>query len=284
MLPQLVPEDKLTKVNGTNSSLQSMVMLVSPMVSAPLLEYVPLSMIFFIDVVTAVIGVGILLWFVQVPVHAKAQAQQTVSYLSDLAAGLKYIRRHDFVLAFCLFNAAFLFLAAPACFLTPLQVTRTFGDEVWRLSAIEVFFTVCMMIGGGLIAIWGGLSNKIHMMIAASSMFGICTFLLGVVPYFWLYLLVMGIFGLSMPFFNTPFMVLLQQKVEQDYLGRVFGVFTMISSSMMPFGMIVFGPVADYVKIEWLLIGTGVLLFLLTLSLLFNKTIMKAGQPVAETN
>ena len=34
ILPQIVPTDKLTKVNGINGSLQSMVLLVSPMVGA----------------------------------------------------------------------------------------------------------------------------------------------------------------------------------------------------------------------------------------------------------
>lgn len=38
-------------------------------------------------------------------------------------------------------------MMAPAAFLTPLQVTRTFGDEVWRLTAIEIAFSVGMMAG-----------------------------------------------------------------------------------------------------------------------------------------
>jgi DHA3 family macrolide efflux protein-like MFS transporter len=41
-LPQLVPQDKLTKVNATNGSIQAMVMLVSPMISGALLTMVPL--------------------------------------------------------------------------------------------------------------------------------------------------------------------------------------------------------------------------------------------------
>ena len=61
-----------------------------------------------------------------------------------------------------------------------------------------------------------------------------------------------------MPMFNTPATVLLQEKVEEDYLGRVFGVMGMISTSMMPLGMLIFGPIADFIKIEWMLLGTGI--------------------------
>ena len=61
-----------------------------------------------------------------------------------------------------------------------------------------------------------------------------------------------------MPMFNTPSTVLLQEKVEGEFLGRVFSVLSMISSIMMPLGMLVFGPMADYVAIEKMLIGTGI--------------------------
>ena len=51
-VPQIVPEEKLTKVNGINSSVQSVIMLLSPMVSGALLSMTTIEVIFFIDVVT----------------------------------------------------------------------------------------------------------------------------------------------------------------------------------------------------------------------------------------
>ena len=60
--------------------------------------------------------------------------------------------------------------------------------------------------------------------------------------------------------FNTPSTVLLQETVEPDYMGRVFGVLAMISSSMMPMGMLVFGPLSDVFPIEGMLVFTGILL------------------------
>jgi DHA3 family macrolide efflux protein-like MFS transporter len=49
---------------------------------------------------------------------------------------------------------------------------------------------------------------------------------------------------------------------------------------MMPLGMLVFGPLADIVKIEWLLVGTGILLFILSFFLIFNKALVEAGNPL----
>jgi len=284
MIPQLVPADKLTRVNAINGSLQSFVMLCSPIVSAALLTVASLEMIFFVDVMTAAVAILILLIFVHVPVHAKALQPSTAGYFADMREGLRYIKDHEYARKFFVFCAFFFFLTAPGAFLTPLQVARSFGDEIWRLTAIEIAFSVGMILGGAILAAWGGFRNKIHTMSLSCLVIGFCTFGLGVVPDFWIYLFFMWLIGVVLPFFNTPSMVLLQEKVEEDYLGRVFGVFTMIFSSMMPLGMLLFGPISDMVKIEWLLMGTGLLLFMQAFFLVGSKALVEAGKPVPKAS
>ena len=279
ILPQLVPEEKLTKVNGINGSIQALIMLLSPIASGALLSMATIETIFFIDVVTAAIAVLILLVFLKIPVHMKALNKQTTSYLTDMKLGFSYIKNHAFLKKFFLFFALFFVLVAPVAFLTPLQVTRSFGNDVWRLTAIEIVFAIGMMLGGIVIASWGGFKNKIHTMTLAALVTGACTVALGIIPVFWIYLVFMGLIGVVMPFFNTPSMVLIQEKVEGDYLGRVFGVFGMISTSMMPLGMLIFGPISDMIKIEWLLIVTGILMFIQGFFLIGSKILMEAGKP-----
>ena len=150
---------------------------------------------------------------------------------------------------------------------------------VWRLSAIEIAFSIGMMAGGGIIASWGGFQNKVKTMAFASVIMGVCTFALGIVPLFWIYLVFMALFGVAMPIFSTPGTVLLQEKIEEEYLGRVFGVMGMISTSMMPLGMLIFGPIADFIKIEWLLVGTGIFIIILAIFLGRNKELIEAGKP-----
>lgn len=278
ILPQIVPKNKLTKVNGINGSIQAIIMFVSPLVSAALLGMATMEIIFFIDVVTAAIAIGTLLIFLKIPLHEKAKDKQTTSYLSDFKLGLQYVNSHDFLKKFFLFFALFMVLMAPASFLTPLQVARSFGDDVWRLTAIEIVFSIGMMAGGAIIAAWGGFSNKVKTMGFATVIMGVCTFALGSVPNFWVYLFFMGVFGVAMPILNTPATVLLQEKIEEDYLGRVFGVMGMISTSMMPIGMLIFGPLADMIKIEWLLIGTGAFIMCLSILLVKNHVLIEAGK------
>lgn len=277
-LPQIVPQDKLTSVNATNSSIQSLVMLVSPMVSGALLTMATIESIFFIDVVTAAIAVLIMLLFLHVPSHGKALSKQASSYFIDMHEGFIYIRNHPFIKAFCIFNIVYFILIAPSAFLTPLQVTRSFGSDVWRLTAIEVIFSIGMMAGGIIMASWGGFKNRIHTMSLSNFIIGFCTFMLGITPVFWIYLFFMGLIGIAIPVFTTPSNVLMQQKVEGDFLGRVFGILSMISSITMPLGMLIYGPAADYIRIEWLLVGTGLSLVVQSLFMLRNKVLLEAGR------
>jgi DHA3 family macrolide efflux protein-like MFS transporter len=67
ILPQIVPKEGLTKVNGINGSIQAIIMFVAPMVSAALLSMTSIEIIFFIDVITAAIAIFVLVTFFKIP-------------------------------------------------------------------------------------------------------------------------------------------------------------------------------------------------------------------------
>jgi DHA3 family macrolide efflux protein-like MFS transporter len=278
-IPQIVPEEHLTKINGFQGSVQSLVTLTSPMVSGALMAFAPLETLFFLDVVTAVIGICIVFFFVKVPAKEQTEPvkQNSTEYFHDLKEGLKYIKKHGYVLRMVLFSAIFLFVFSPAALLTPLQVTRDFGKDVWRLSAIEIAFSAGMMAGGILIGMWGGFKNRIYTMALSCVLCGILAAGLGLAPNFWLYLAIMGLLGLALPLYNAPSMVLLQTTVEPAFMGRVISVFTMVSSTMMPLGMVLFGPAADIISIDTLLIVTGLLAALLAIPMTASKILREAG-------
>jgi DHA3 family macrolide efflux protein-like MFS transporter len=282
-IPQIVPVEHLTKVNGIQASIQSLCMFVAPMISAALMSFASLESLFFLDVITAGIGIAILFFFVKVP---KIEAAETtldenrkgIDYFRDLKEGFRYIRQHGFILRLITLVAVFTFLSAPTAFLTPLQVARNFGEEVWRLSSIEIAFSVGMILGGILIGFWSGFKNRMYTMALAGFLFSVEAVGLGVVHNFWIYIAIMATAGLTVPFYNTPSMVLLQTKVEPAFMGRVMSAFTMISSIMMPIGMLIFGPLADIVSIDLLLIVTGVLLFVMIFPFLASKQLREAGK------
>jgi len=135
------------------------------------------------------------------------------------------------------------------------------------------------MAGGALIAYWGGFRNRIKTMLLSNLIMGVCALAVGLLTDFIPYLAAMAVFGIAMPFFNTPSAVMIQEHVEEAFLGRVFSVMSMLSTSLMPLGMLLFGPLAELVRIELLLVVTGALLLLLVPLALGNKRLMEAGVP-----
>ena len=282
IIPQIVPEEHLTRINGFQSSIQSLVTLTSPMLGGALMTFAPLEALFFLDVITAIIGISIVFFFVKVPVQEAAETETPrhtgTDYFHDLKQGLRYIRQHGYVLRILIISAIFCFSFAPASFLTPLQVTRNYGPEVWRLSAIEIAFSIGMMAGGLLIGVWGGFKNRIYTMAFSCALCGILSAALGIQPHFWAYLIIMGLLGVSMPLYNAPSMVLLQTTVNPAYMGRVMSVFTMVSSTMMPLGMVVLGPLSDIIAIDILLVITGIAVLLLSIPMIASRTLREAGR------
>lgn len=276
LLPDIVPEKHLTRVNGINGSLQALFSLASPVLGALLLSLVPLGAVFFVDIVTAVIAIIIMLTAFVLPAKEK-EASVSENYFTEMKEGFRYIFKNRYLVEFFVFCIVYFIMMAPAAFLTQVQVVRNYGEGYWHLSAIEVAFSVGMVIGGIGITLLGGLKNKMHTVALAASLMGICTFALGIPMPFMLYLLCMGLFGVAMPILNTPVMTMLQEKVDPQYRGRVFGIMTMINTSMMPLGMVIFGPMADIIPIETLLLGTGIVIMIAAFLMTRAKELLRAG-------
>src|SRR5690606_15824690 len=150
MIPQIVPADQLMRVNGVFGSIQSAMALLAPAAAGAVFGIFGIVPVFFIDVVTAVIGVGFLL-FVSVPTLASV-ASKTTSYREDLVGGFRYIWAHKVVRWLLgVFAIIFLLTVAPS-FITPLLIARTFGTEVWMVTVLEIAFSVGMTLGGVLVA------------------------------------------------------------------------------------------------------------------------------------
>lgn len=272
LIPQIAPTRNLIRVNGINGSIQSAMALLAPAAAGALYAWAAaasdgaaasLIPIFFIDVATAVIGVGILAFIPVGTVRRAADAH--TGYFADLVDGVRYIVHHAFVRwLLVLFAIIFLLTVAPSN-LTPLMLVRSFpageSQDVVNLAVLEIAFSIGMMLGGILVASFFAKRSRIGMIVASSLVFGVLSIGLGLSPNVWVFFGFMFLVGLAVPFFSTPSMTLLQETVEPERQGRVFGFVGIVMAVAMPIGMVVFGPLADLVPIEALLIAAGVLTF-----------------------
>lgn len=301
MIPQITPTRHLMRVNGILQSVQSAMALLAPALAGALFGLAaaaastgdgappPASVlvpIFFIDVVTAAFGIG-LISMIRVPTIRLA-AQTHSGYFADLVEGIRYIAHHAFVRwLLVVYAIVFLLIVAPAN-LTPLMLVRSFAgtetEDVFNLTVLEVAFSAGMVLGGIAIAIWGGTKNRITLIATSALVFGALSIGLGLSPNLWVFWASMFLLGLVAPFFGTPAMTALQETVDPERQGRVFGFVGIVTALAMPFGMALFGPLADVFSVELLLIASGVLTFIvigLALTLPAGRRAMAAAHAMA---
>ncbi|TYB57618.1 MFS transporter [Nonomuraea sp. PA05] len=255
MIPQIAPDDQLMRVNGIFQTIQSAMALLAPAAAGAIFAAYGLAPVFFLDVITAVIGIG-LLALVTVPTLERA-TEARPTYRQDLAEGMRYVRAHPVVRWLLIVYAIIFLLTVAPSFVTPLMVARTFGSEAWMLAALEIAFSLGMMLGGVLMSTVLAKRSPIGLILVAVYGFGLTTVALGLSGNLWVFYAFMFVFGLLVPPFSTPFMTLIQKTVEPAMHGRMFSYVGIVMALATPVGMAVFGPLADVVSVQALLITAG---------------------------
>jgi DHA3 family macrolide efflux protein-like MFS transporter len=286
VIPQIVPADKLMRINGINSSIQSVIGLLAPVAAAAVYANMSIVPIFFIDVVTAIIGISIFS-FIRVPSLERVSAEDKPSYFADLKDGMNYIFSHDLVRwVMGIFAVVFLLAVAPSN-LSPLFIARNFGTEVWKLTVAEVLFSIGMALGGVALATFASKVNKISLIIATSISFGFLSIEMGLSPNLIVFYALFFVIGLIVPSFFTSAMTTLQETVEPERQGRVFGFVGIVISVAMPIGMSVLGPLADVFPVENLLVASGVAMIIavgLAVSLPAGRRAVAAARASTKTS
>lgn len=277
MIPQIVPPDQLMRVNGIFQSIGSAMALIAPAVAAAVFATFGIVRVFFLDVITAIIGVGFLA-IVAVPDIDRSGVEPT-SYRQDLVEGMRYIATHRIVRwLLVVFAIIFLLTVAPS-FVTPLLIVRDFGPEEWKLAALEIAFSVGMVLGGIVVAGWLAKRSRMGLIMFSTYVFGALTVGMGLTGNLWVFYGLMFLLGLSVPLFSTPFMTLIQETVEPAKHGRVFSYVSIVMALATPVGMSVFGPLADTVSVQSLLIVGG----LATIGFMTVAVMMPSGRLAVAT-
>ncbi len=256
IFPQIVPLDKLTRVQGINQTVNSVLLLAAPAMGGLVLAFFGIVWTMFVDVATAAVAVAVL---GRIHVERVARAGGT-SMLEELRAGVVYTWGHALLKRVVVCFSFSFFLITPAAILTPLMLERSFDGGVWELTANELVWTAGSLLGGLYVSAKGGFKDKVLVIASCLVVFGVTFALLGLVSSLELYLLIMGVSGFFLPVIVTAQTVLLQENTEEAMMGRVFSIVQIITASAMPVGIIFFGPLADVVSVESILVVSGVLL------------------------
>ena len=144
----MVPKEHLARVAGLNQALQGVTMIAAPALGAILLALLPLHSILAIDVITAIIAIG-LLFVSRIPQPVGQQAEAGVKGVwQDMRAGFVYIVRWPALLSVLVVSALLNLVLTPAFSLVPILVTKHFAGDASQLAWMNAAYGFGFVAGG----------------------------------------------------------------------------------------------------------------------------------------
>jgi DHA3 family macrolide efflux protein-like MFS transporter len=276
----MVPKEHLARIQGLNQMLWGGMSVFSAPLGALLLELLPLQGILAIDVVTAVIAIGPL-FFIAVPqperVTMVAGAEGNASFWQDFTSGLKYVWGWPGLLLICLMAMQINFLLNPAFLLLPLVVTKHFNGEAIQLATLESLAGIGTIAGGLVLSAWGGFKRRILTAMTGVIGLGLGCLMMGLLPpsaFTWA-VVAMFIVGFVNPISNGPLLAAVQAAVAPDMQGRVFSLISSLAAATSPIGLLIAGPVSDWLGPQaWFIIG-GIVTVVTGITAFFIPAVMR---------
>ena len=258
IMPTMVPEAEITRVNGQFGIIQSLIFIVSPGIGAFMVAALPIHWVILLDVIGFILGAGMLL-LVKIP--EVASQGEKISVVKDALEGFNILRENKPMWKMTLIGALFMLLFMPAMSLYPLVTTKYFGGTIVHAGWVEVLFAAAMLIGSFAVGIFGKTKDRMPWIIAAYFIVGLSIggsgFLPGNMSGFWVFLVLNVFAGIVGQIYTTMNMAITQQSFEAQYLGRVMGIVSALMSIAGPVGLIFAAPVAESIGVQNMLVIAG---------------------------
>lgn len=264
----MVPQEELTRIGGLNQSLEGLSRIVAPPLAALLLSVASVSAVLLVDIVTALAAiVPVLIIAIPQPKLTTEQLERRTRtwVLHDLRDGYLYVRRRRPLLVIVGLAALLNVILAPAFALLPLLVNKVYGGGAGELALVETAGGLGVILGGALLAAWGGFRRRIYTTLMGLAGIGIGGLVIGLAPVwaFWLVVAGMLLVGAMSAMVNGPIMAILQAVIEHAMQARVFSLLGSLSMAMSPIGLLIAGPFADTFGIRtWYVLGSTICLVL----------------------
>jgi DHA3 family macrolide efflux protein-like MFS transporter len=261
----MVPEEQLSRIQGLNQLLQGLMNIAAPPLGALLVGLLPLHGVLSVDIGTAVLAIlSLLLVHIPQPKSDASALEKKISIWGDLREGFHYVWRWSGLKKVLGLAVMINAISVPAIILLPLLATKKFAGGAIEVAALQSGFAIGFLVGGLLLAVWGGFRRKITT--ATMGVFGGAAgmALVGLAPANGLVIAVSGIFiaGLMSVLTNGPTFAMLQTVVDENMQGRVISLVISLANAFTPLGLVISGPLAEVNGVQtWFFLTAAAFIF-----------------------
>jgi hypothetical protein len=244
----MVPKEQYGRANGMMSLIEAGPGVIAPLLAGALLPFIALTGILFIDVITFLFAIGVLM-MVHIPQPQKTDEGKKAqgNMLQEAAYGFKYIFARPSLLGLQLtFFMGNLFAGISFTLLPAMILSRTGNNEL-IFGTVQSAGAIAGVIGGIIMSAWGGFKRRVHGVLIGWIISGIGTAILGLKGGVPVWIVGIVLTALVIPLMNGSNQAIWQSKIAPDLQGRVFSARRLIAWLTNPISPIIAGTAADFV-------------------------------------
>lgn len=248
-IKEIVKKDSISQLNSLLEITSTIIKVTIPIVAILLYKLLGIHGVLLLDGFSFLIAASLISFIVPVNDEVVTKDKMTIGgVLNDLKIGFKYIYSHKTIFMIIILSAFVNFFLAAYNLLLPYS-NQMFGEISDGLYGV---FLTAEAIGGFIGAILSGVINKTlsskRLMIFLSCsglMLMLSTPLYFLFKNFIILAFSPALFSLFLSIFNIQFFSIVQRDVDNEFLGRVFGIIFTVAILFMPLGTVFFSVVLN---------------------------------------
>lgn len=277
-IPLLAPESQLMRIAGINQIISAISNIAGPALAALLITLIDMTYVLMFDILGAVIACTSLL-FVTIPNPEQKTEERYI--FREVKEGLQAIFGQRGLGWLLSFEVSILFFIIPISALFPLMTIKHFLGNTYQMSVVEISWGLGSLLGGVLIGMKSiKKANKVALIILMSFINGLTFLFSGLLPssaFIWFALLT-AFSGIASSIWNGAFVVVLQTKIDNSMLGRVFSTYdSLVLLPSIP-GLLATGFIADAIGLSNAFAYSGIIICVLGALLWMVPAVRELGR------
>lgn len=246
---EIVKKDSISQLNSLLETTSTVIKVTIPMIAIYLYKLLGIHGVLLLDGLSFLIAASLIFFITPVNEEVETKENMTIrGIFDDLKIGFTYVYSHKQILIIIALSALVNFFLAAYNLLLPYS-NQMFGSIS---SGLYGTFLTAEAIGGFIGAILSGfinksLSSKRLMLFLAYS--GLMLMLVAPLYYMFRNVIILAfspaLFSLFLSIFNIQFFSIVQRDVDNEFLGRVFGIIFTVAILFMPLGTVFFSVVLN---------------------------------------
>ncbi|MGE7673265.1 MFS transporter [Lysinibacillus sp. NPDC094403] len=274
LLPLLVSNKSITRANSFIQSSNQIAMFSGPMIGGWVLSKGSFSLLF--SIIAAFLFMTFLFSFCIGEQIRNAPSKKS-STKDELFDGFKYVWNMSFLknMLIILIVVNFFFFG-PLQMGIPLIVNNVIHGEALHLSFLQSSYQGGMLAGALTVGIVNYRKKRGLSILIIITVLGICLSLLGYINFLWQGIFLLSIMGILSSVINVSLISIIQEKSQQDKIGRVMSLVNAFSNGLVPlsYAFVSIAIVMD-MTISNIMLYSGCLIISISLLYIFKPNVIK---------